>query len=181
MPRGIAKGKTKLTDEERKAKKREYFQRPENVAKKREYFQRPENIARAKAYYQTPEVKAREKKIRDRPENIAKVKKIREGKRFNILSEYSKRLSNSDIPCCRCCGLNSHLDFLEIDHITGKKQMDSIPELVAIGYSSKLGSINLINWIIKNDFPDGFQILCRNCNFTKGMKKNNNKCPHERK
>ena len=59
--------------------------------------------------------------------------------------------------------------------------MDSIPELVKLGYSSKLQGGDLHNWIIKNNFPDYFQILCQNCNFAKGMKKNNNKCPHEMK
>ena len=39
----------------------------------------------------------------------------------------------------------------------------------------------LSNWIIKNNFPKGFQVLCSNCNFAKGLKKNNNKCPMKNK
>ena len=89
-------------------------------------------------------------------------------------------LSNSDIPCCRCCK-ESNIDFLAIDHIAGRKQMDSEPELVKLGYSSKLEGSSLQKWIIKNNFPEGFQILCQNCNFSKGKKKNNNKCVHEMK
>jgi hypothetical protein len=50
-----------------------------------------------------------------------------------------------------------------------------------IGYSSELKYKKLINWIIEHDFPEGFQILCQNCNFTKGMKNNNNECPMKNK
>jgi hypothetical protein len=71
------------------------------------------------------------------------------------------------------------VDFLAIDHIAGIRQMDLESELKKLKYSSKLRNQNLHRWIIKNNFPKGFQILCTNCNFAKGMKKNNNKCPHE--
>jgi len=98
-----------------------------------------------------------------------------------VLQHYSKNLSNSDIPCCNCCGLNSHLDFLALDHIAGKKKMDSEDELVKLGYSSKLENRVLIKWIIDNNFPKGFQVLCTGCNFAKGMKKNNNECPMKNK
>ena len=99
--------------------------------------------------------------------------------RLKVLQTYSKRLSNSDIPCCNCCNLNSHLDFLAIDHIAGKKQMDSEPELIKLGYSSKLDGESLLNWLVLNDFPKGFQILCHNCNHAKGHSKDN-KCRHQK-
>ena len=73
------------------------------------------------------------------------------------------------------------MDFLSIDHILGKKEMDLIPELVEIGYSSKSNSGKLRKWIIDNNFPEYFQILCHNCNTAKGLKDNNNKCPLEGK
>ena len=96
---------------------------------------------------------------------------------MNVLLGYSKRLSNSDIPCCNCCGENIILEFLAIDHVLGKKQMDSVPELVKIGYSSKLKDYFLYEWIIDNNFPDGFQILCHNCNQSKENTKHNS-CIH---
>ena len=126
------------------------------------------------------ERKANQKKNRDKPENLATAKGKREEKRLKVLKHYSKRLSNSNIPCCNCCGENFHVDFLAIDHIRGSKQMDLEPELKKLKYTSKLRNQNLHRWIMKNNFPNGFQILCTNCNFAKGMKKNNNKCPHER-
>jgi hypothetical protein len=32
-------------------------------------------------------------------------------------------------------------------------------------------------WLINNDFPTGFQVLCMNCQF--GKKHNNGVCPHQ--
>ena len=106
----------------------------------------------------------------------AKGKERRDDRRLKILQYYSKRLSKSSIPCCRCCGENSHIEFLALDHINGRRQMDSEPELVKLGYSSKFLNVQLTAWIIKNDFPEGFQILCHNCNSAKGFY---GKCPHE--
>ena len=100
--------------------------------------------------------------------------------RLKVLQHYSKVLSNSDIPCCRCCGENSYTEFLDVDHIAGKKQMDSIPELVKLGYSSTKSGGGLHRWLIDNNYPDGFQILCKNCNGAKSKSKDN-KCPMENK
>ena len=110
----------------------------------------------------------------------AKEKERRDDRRLKILQYYSKQLSKSNIPCCRCCGENFHINFLAVDHIAGKKEMDSEPELVELGYSSSWNTTELLKWIIKNNFPKGFQILCHNCNYAKGMKGNNNKCPHQK-
>ena len=191
------------TDEERKAKRKDYEQRPEVKAKKKAREQTPENRAKRKEQRDRPENKAKRKKYNVLPERIAKQKERRltseykartkartstpeyktkrKSKRYSerlkVLQYYSKDLSKSDIPCCRCCG-ESHNKFLAIDHIAGRKQMDSEPELLELGYSSSLASSNLIIWIIKNNFPKGFQILCHNCNVAKG---HYGECPHERK
>ena len=97
---------------------------------------------------------------------------------MKVLQHYSKHLSKSDIPCCNCCGENSHIAFLALDHIAGKRKMDSEPELVKLGYSSSYTGRRLNEWIIKNNFPDGFQILCHNCNHSKGHSKDNT-CQHQ--
>jgi hypothetical protein len=204
-PENKLKRKEYYEKPENKLKKKEYRSRPEIKKMKKEYDQRPDVIAREKARQQTPEYKAKNKAYRERPEvkkrikiyksrpdvkaksnarklaTNAKTKSIKMDKRLKILQYYSELLSNSNIPCCKCCGANSHIDFLAIDHIAGAKQMDSEPELVKLGYSSKLEGSMLHNWIIENDYPKGFQILCTSCNFAKGMTKNNNKCPMENK
>jgi len=48
-----------------------------------------------------------------------------------------------------------------------------------IWYKSSLTGNTLNIWIIENDFPKGFQILCHSCNFAKGSSKDN-KCPHQK-
>ena len=102
------------------------------------------------------------------------------GRRLKVLKHYSKILSNSNIPCCNCCGENFHIDFLAIDHIAGRNEMDFEPELIKLDYSRKLGSGTLTKWILDNNFPPFFQILCFNCNQGKFTSKNNT-CPHEMK
>ena len=111
-----------------------------------------------------------EKKNRDKPES--------KENRLKVLQYYSKNLSHSDVPCCNCCGLNSHIEFLTIDHIAGRQEMDSEHNLKKLKYTPKLSGTALVIWITKNNFPKGFQILCHNCNQTKGYY---GKCPLENK
>ena len=184
---------------EQKAKKKEYEQseRGKELSKKRR--DRPETRAKKIAYdlknqdrikkvqkirNATPERRAYKLEFDSRPDQIEKAKKRhakhkvrRDSLRQSVLLGYSKRHSNSDIPSCNCCGENSHTEFLAIDHVLGRKQMDSVPELVKIGYSSKLKDYFLYEWIVDNNFPEGFQILCHNCNQSKANTKHNS-CIH---
>lgn len=66
---------------------------------------------------------------------------------------------------CKCCG-ETTIEFLSLDHIAG----DGAKHRREIG-----GGANTYRWIIKNNFPPGFQVLCMNCNFAKGKSKY---CPH---
>ncbi len=66
---------------------------------------------------------------------------------------------------CVCCG-EAEVTFLAIDHIDGNGAQ----------HRKEIGHTNLYRWIVKNNFPEGFQILCRNCNwgkFVRGI------CPHQ--
>ena len=176
-----------------KAKKyrEEYNSRPETKIKIREYGRRPEVKARAKISRARPEARARQnakqriqnskpeikekfrKKYQDnKSEILAKSKVVRGNLKKEVFSEYSKRHSKSKTPCCRCCGENFNIDFLAVDHIDGRAHLTKDEKHL------KANPLNV--WLKKNNFPDGFQILCHNCNFAKGMKKNNNKCPHEK-
>lgn len=80
-------------------------------------------------------------------------------KRLQVLIHYS-----SNPPQCKCCNENI-IQFLSIDHINGggnKHRKES-----KIGY--------IYSWLIKNNFPEGFQVLCHNCNMAKGYY---GECPH---
>tara|TARA_B110000881_G_scaffold8112_1_gene6295 strand:+ start:152 stop:778 length:627 start_codon:yes stop_codon:yes gene_type:complete len=117
------------------------------------------------------------------PVNRKMRKDYRDKIKFDVFSYFSKLHSDSDIPCCRCCGENSHLDFLNLDHIQGREKMNSFKELKEIGYDSDVRDKSLQIWIKKNNYlsdlkKDYFQILCYNCNMTKG---HFGSCPHTRK
>lgn len=71
-------------------------------------------------------------------------------------------------PSCACCGENTRI-FLTLDHINGggrqhRKEMNN-----------KAGGVH--GWIVKSGFPNGFQVLCMNCNWGKYI--NNGQCPHK--
>jgi hypothetical protein len=68
---------------------------------------------------------------------------------------------------CKCCGETEH-KFLTIDHINN----NGAEQRRLFGKQSQ----PLYRWIIKNNFPPGFQILCQSCNMGKYL--NNNQCPH---
>ena len=113
---------------------------------------------------------AKRREIHSRPENKAKRKQDTDELKIEVFSVYSKRHSNSNVPCCRCCGENFHADFLSVDHIDGRKHL---PEK-----EKKLGGVSMNKWLKKNNYPEGFQILCMNCNMTSGMY---GTCPHQRR
>ena len=79
-------------------------------------------------------------------------------RRFLVLSHYSKIISKSNIPICGNCGLTK-IEFLHIDHIIGRKNTDEPKHL--------RGGSNLINYLIRENFPKDYQILCGNCNWLK--------------
>lgn len=69
-------------------------------------------------------------------------------------------------PQCDCCK-NDDFDSLAIDHIYGggRKQRKELD----------LHGNQFYQWLVTNQFPDGFRILCHNCNFAVGVY---GKCPH---
>ena len=69
-----------------------------------------------------------------------------------------------DIPVCACCK-EAHLEFLAIDHINGGGNQHR-----------RENGENLYRWLRKNGFPEGYRVLCHNCNMAIGLY---GKCPHE--
>lgn len=67
---------------------------------------------------------------------------------------------------CKCCG-ESNQAFLTIDHINGggtKHRKDG----------SIVGN-SFYRWLRNQGYPDGYQVLCFNCNCAKGLY---GRCPH---
>ena len=114
-------------------------------------------------------IKLAQKKYRERNrEVINKHSRIQEKKRriklrHNLLKHYSKNTFQ-----CACCG-EKHIEFLTIDHVNGGGN----EHRRQIGGS---GGYNFYRWLKRNNFPNGFQVLCHNCNWAKGHYKI---CPHK--
>jgi predicted RNA-binding Zn-ribbon protein involved in translation (DUF1610 family) len=70
---------------------------------------------------------------------------------------------------CACCG-ESQVVFLTIDHINN----DGAKHRREIGKPS--GS-NFYSWLNRQYYPEGFQVLCWNCNAGKQL--NEGICPHQ--
>lgn len=79
--------------------------------------------------------------------------------KLRVLSHYS-----NGMPKCACCG-ESHTEFLSIDHIRGGGNQ----------HRKEIGQLTIYHWLIKNNFPEGFQVLCFNCNHAKSF----GQCPHK--
>ena len=100
------------------------------------------------------EVKARVTSYRDshkeliRLQNRAWHRKIR----LEVLAHYSR----TQTPRCTNCGV-SDIDVLCIDHINGG------------GHEHRkiVGFANFYNYLRRNGYPEGFQVLCANCNLKK--------------
>jgi hypothetical protein len=82
--------------------------------------------------------------------------------KFDIISHYSNKECK-----CSCCG-DAHLEFLTIDHIKGG----------GLAHRTKLGGASYFYlWLKHNHYPEGFRVLCMNCNWVIGKY---GYCPHER-
>jgi len=67
---------------------------------------------------------------------------------------------------CAKCGFDSNIDALTVDHINNNGNEHRKNE----NFTSPK---DLYRWLIKNNFPDGFQILCFNCNCVKHIETGN--------
>lgn len=73
---------------------------------------------------------------------------------------------------CVCCG-ESELIFLTIDHVVGNGNGNSHRRSLT---GTTAGGEPTYQWIVKNNFPEGFQVMCHNCNHAKHVL---GSCPHK--
>ena len=82
------------------------------------------------------------------------------------------KYSGGDGYRCACCG-ETELIFLTLDHIHNdgnEFRRKTFGRHTAAGFTT-------YSWLFKNGCPEGFQVLCANCNHGKRM--NNGVCPHQ--
>lgn len=99
--------------------------------------------------------------MRTHPKYTIKNREYNRKQKVEVLTHYSNP------PKCACCGEN-HIEFLTIDHING----DGAEQRKRLsGDSQKFSGFLFYEWLIINNFPKGYQVLCMNCNMAKGQNK----------
>lgn len=138
-------------------RKKYYELHKEEINKKRrEYSKRPEVNKRKRLVE-----KLWRKKNKDKIHgfNVKFGKSYRQRLKDIVLEHYGNT--------CACCG-ESNTKFLSIDHINGGGEK----------HREQIGR-KINGWLVKNNFPKGFQTLCFNCNWGKHI--NGGVCPHKDK
>lgn len=69
---------------------------------------------------------------------------------------------------CNCCK-EKNIVFLAVDHVNGNGNQHRKNEITGKNTS-------IYKWLVDNDYPQGFQILCMNCNWGKWIY---GVCPHQ--
>jgi hypothetical protein len=94
--------------------------------------------------------------------NVNRNKIYRLEKRTKVIEHYGGK--------CECCG-ESNYEFMSIDHINGggTKHREEL--------GNKGRGHNFYSWLIQNNYPDDFRVMCHNCNTALGLY---GYCPHQK-
>lgn len=90
-----------------------------------------------------------------------KSRESRQERRATVIHHYSRGTNK-----CACCG-ESTSQFLCIDHVDGGSRHRR---------DDRKANKDIYKWLLKNGLPDGFRVLCHNCNMARGFY---GQCPHE--
>ncbi len=105
-----------------------------------------------------------ERKEKDRKKNNEYAAWQREQYRKLVYAAYGDK--------CSCCD-ETELKFLTIDHVNN----DGAEHRRSLGTRRAGNTWQVYRYIINNNYPDDFQILCYNCNC--GRNRNQGVCPHK--
>jgi len=75
--------------------------------------------------------------------------------KLEVLSYYSVK----SYPICARCEVTD-MDVLCIDHINGGGHK----------HRTKIGCWGICSWLKRNNYPEGYQVLCANCNLKKHIR-----------
>ena len=152
---GLGMLRRKMPQHNNKRRRELYLQNKDEINRKRREKNKELGINEKKKEY---EKKYREKnKEKIMSNNKSYSRKLRDKYKELVFNHYGRK--------CECCG-EEHIDFLTIDHINGNGEKHR-----------KEINRRINDWLVKNNFPDGFQVLCFNCNWGKHI--NHGICPHK--
>lgn len=175
----------------------QYNRRPEVVVRKKEYDEkyREKNEEKLRSHRQEwsqinkeeISAKSRQKHLNLLPEELAKLNKYKQNwytahkerilqkagiyrreLRLKVISHYSQGKNE-----CACCG-EKHMEFLTINHMNGGGTKHRIQ---LSGGGKKVSGNIFYKWLVKNNFPEGYNVLCDNCNSSLGRY---GYCPHQK-
>lgn len=120
-------------------------------------------------------VRELEQRKKDRPEYIQRMRELdkqaNERFRLEILRKYSR-----DKVSCACCGVTDAV-FLTLDHINGDGAAERTRAAAEMGKDARgFAGLQFYRWLRRQDFPDGYAVLCWNCNYAKHRL---GACPHQ--
>lgn len=126
-----------------------HYESPERKQKKREYREsRKEHYQQyTKDYYYSHKEEIKQRRFNQMRKD-----------RNNCLSHYGGK--------CECCG-ETQYEFLVIDHTEGGGNK----------HRKEINLINIVSWLKTNGYPEGFRVLCHNCNMALGIY---GYCPHKK-
>jgi hypothetical protein len=133
-----------------------------------------------KAYKEKSREYSRQWKLNNKERARAIQRRSDRNTRLEVLQHYSEL----EVPECKCCK-EQMFEFLQIDHINNdganhRRELNMTQgdptQMDKEGRKSSMGGTGFIYWLKKNGFPEGFQVLCANCNLGKRV---NQYCPHE--
>ncbi len=131
-----------------KAKKYRIKNKEKVKKQKQEYYKK--NIEKIKQY---------------KKDNIEKIRAYKRRRRQELKLRIMQYYGNCQCACCK----ENNIKFLSIDHING----DGIKHRAMM----RAGGGKFYEWIVRNNFPEGLQVLCFNCNL--GRSVNGGVCPHK--
>jgi hypothetical protein len=89
---------------------------------------------------------------------------LNRGRKLALLAASYDRLRDAVFShygrCCACCGSTADLT---IDHVDGTGTQHR-EELYG---NAHCGGVHFYKWLVEQDFPGGYQVLCRSCNSSK--------------
>lgn len=134
------------------------------LARQRRWLERGDNREKMQAQQRRHYYLHREKRLKlnakwrleHREQLLSRRRSDRQSLKHEVLAHYS-----GDPPKCQRCGFQD-IRALSVGHIRGNGKK----------HRMQIGQLNLHEWLKRQGYPEGFQVLCMNCQWIKRVENN---------